>query len=82
MNSLKQYNTYKTPDSRQTFCRDKQHHKKLLKHQRRLSELKRIKTIENLRHSKPKDVRNLFKRNNACSANISIDAFNNFFSEL
>lgn len=65
LNSLKQYNTYKTFENRQILLTDKRNYKQLVMRKRRIYEIKRIKDIERLRHSKSKEFWILFiKRKN------------------
>ena len=77
------YNRCKTQENREYMSKMKQNYKKIVRKHKSLYYRKQYKSIENLRHSKPKDFWNLFCRKKAApSNNISIDEFYNYFSKL
>ena len=83
MNSLKIFNECRTAENRQASCALKHTYKQLIKRKRSLFELKKVKTIESLRHSKPKDFWRLFtKKKSQSNTSLTIDDFHKFFSKL
>ena len=84
INWLKVFNEHRiNTENRRTFCTKKHTYKQLIKRKRRLFEMKRIKTIENLRHLNPRDFWKVFsKKKGHSDTNLTIDDFHKCFSEL
>ena len=81
--ALTVYNRCKTQENREYMSKMRQNYKKIVRKHKSLYYRKQNKSIENLRHSKPKDFWNLFCRKKAATSHdISIDEFYDYFSNL
>lgn len=82
-NALYVYNCDKNDNNRSIMIEYKIAYKRLVKRKRRVYENSKIKEIERLRHSKPREFWKLFKKNKPNSNNnVSMDDFYNYFSSL
>ena len=83
INAMNSYNCEKTDVRRKEFCTMKQLYKTMINRKRRSFELNKVKEIESLRHSKPRQFWNLFrKRNKRVGDDIKIEEFKKYFSDL
>ena len=82
MDALKTFNRSKTEENRQLMCQKKLKYKSLVRRKRRQYETKRIKDIERLRHSKPRDFWRLCLRKKHTNEPVDIESFYKHFSEL
>lgn len=81
--SLSVYDRHKTEENRTEMLRLKCVYKMLVKRKRKKFECEKIKRIENLRHSKPKDFWKFFRRKNEKgSGTLTVDDFLKYFSSL
>ncbi|KAL4219933.1 hypothetical protein ACF0H5_020345 [Mactra antiquata] len=80
--SILVFNTCKTDLARINMIELKTKYKKLIKSKKRKFEFERLNQIQNLRHSKPKDFWNLFRRKNKTYNNVSVEDFYQYFSSL
>jgi hypothetical protein len=82
LNALRKFNMTKSNIDREELCILKHNYKTTVKLKRSRNRASKIREIEMLRYSNPKDFWKYFKRNNNVKNNISIDDFFKYFSEL
>ena len=81
--ALADYNNLKNDANRINMLAHKSLYKKLVKKKRRQFEMSKIREIESLRHSKPKDFWKLFsKKKNQPNSAVSVQDFYEYFSSL
>ena len=83
LESLKIFNRFKTTVNREIFCKRKKEYKDLCRKKKRMCETKKLKQIENLRKSRPKEFWKFFKSKNANKeSSVSLEEFHAYFSSL
>ena len=80
--SLGNFNRNRTDVNRVEMCDNKSKYKQLVRRKRRQYEYKKIKDIERLRHSSPRQFWKLFSKKKNGNGNISTESFYKYFSEL
>ena len=82
--ALRQFNTYKTVDTRYVLCDDrKKDYKTTVRRKRRAYKFAEMKKIESLRHKKPKDFWAVFRRRKASKGEqLSPEEFYDYFRNL
>ena len=81
--ALRQFNIYKTLDTRHVLCDRKKEYKKTVRRKRRAFKFAEMRKIEKLRNKRPKDFRALFRHRKAAKGEeLSLEEFYNYFRNL
>ena len=80
--ALYQFNRCKNSLNRVSMCTAKESYKRLIRKKKRKSELIKLRQIENLRNSKPRDFWKLFTSKKTKQSNINLNDFYKYFSQL
>ena len=82
-NALYVFNSNRSEVNRLNLMNYKSMYKRIVKRKRRMYEQCKIKEIERLRHSKPRDFWRLFKNTkDKSSSNVSVNDFHDYFASL
>ena len=81
--ALRQFNIYKTVDTRHVLCDRKKEYKKTVRRKRRAFKFAEMRKIEKLRNKRPKDFWALFRHRKAAKGEeLSLEEFYNHFRNL